>query len=252
MQLTLNQKAWKKFPWEKTAPYDASNLIIFLSRNTAVAIKNIRSEADNLTFSISQVMTHEDYAHIFACTNFHKQLEDFVEKMDTRLERFFITNKASYIFFDEEEQEALKGIVKGLSFTCRCEILRRKKTGEFVRFSISDSTQSEWEKLSEMLKSIGVEVKMSLDEYMRYAAKHRVFSAKFKNAEKSKIQEILKEYPEFDKDKKSEIKKAYRQYSKDCHPDTHPDDESAQEKFAKLNKAYEELCKTAWYERKEE
>ncbi len=38
-----------------------------------------------------------------------------------------------------------------------------------------------------------------------------------------------------------EIKKAYRQLAKQYHPDLHPDDQEAQEKFKQINEAYEVL-----------
>ena len=38
-----------------------------------------------------------------------------------------------------------------------------------------------------------------------------------------------------------EIKKAYRKLAKKYHPDLHPDDEKAHEKFSEINEAYEVL-----------
>lgn len=38
-----------------------------------------------------------------------------------------------------------------------------------------------------------------------------------------------------------EIKKAYRKLAKECHPDLHPDDKQAEERFKELNEAYENL-----------
>lgn len=40
---------------------------------------------------------------------------------------------------------------------------------------------------------------------------------------------------------KDEIKKAFRESAKKCHPDLHPDDKYAQDKFKELNEAYEVL-----------
>ena len=38
-----------------------------------------------------------------------------------------------------------------------------------------------------------------------------------------------------------EIKRAYRKKAKECHPDLHPDDQSAVERFKELNEANEVL-----------
>lgn len=49
-----------------------------------------------------------------------------------------------------------------------------------------------------------------------------------------------------------EIKKAYRRKAKECHPDLHPDDPTAEEKFKEVNDAYEVLSdsdKRAKYDR---
>ena len=246
MRLVLNTKAWGKFPWKQAAPYNASDIVVFLSRNTAVVVRRIRDDGENINFSISQLMQSESYSHVFACVDFEKSLQNFVSIMDTRLERFFKTEKADYIFFDEEEQSALKDIVKGLSLSCQCEVLRRKKdTGTFESFNIMNSSKEDWDVLGKMLKKLGVEVVTSVDEYMRLKGK-RVFS--FRNREDDAVKKILQDFPEFDKPTKKEIKQAYRNYSKDCHPDTHPDDDGA--RFARLNESYEILCKTSWYEKK--
>ena len=39
----------------------------------------------------------------------------------------------------------------------------------------------------------------------------------------------------------SEIKSAYRKKAKECHPDLHPDDKTAEERFKELNEANEVL-----------
>ena len=38
-----------------------------------------------------------------------------------------------------------------------------------------------------------------------------------------------------------EIKKAYRKMAKECHPDLHPNDKQAEERFKELNEAHEVL-----------
>ena len=40
---------------------------------------------------------------------------------------------------------------------------------------------------------------------------------------------------------KDDIKKSYRRLAKKYHPDLHPDDKNAQDKFKELNEAYEVL-----------
>ena len=39
-----------------------------------------------------------------------------------------------------------------------------------------------------------------------------------------------------------QIKRAYRQLAKKYHPDLHPGDKKAEEKFKEINEAYEVLC----------
>ena len=49
-----------------------------------------------------------------------------------------------------------------------------------------------------------------------------------------------------------EIKQAYRRKAKECHPDLHPNDKTAEERFKELNEAYDVLsdpAKRAQYDR---
>lgn len=43
-------------------------------------------------------------------------------------------------------------------------------------------------------------------------------------------------------DSEDTIKKAYRKAAKECHPDTHPGDKKAEERFKEIGEAYRILC----------
>lgn len=43
-------------------------------------------------------------------------------------------------------------------------------------------------------------------------------------------------------DSEEAIKRAYRKAAKECHPDTHPQDRGAEERFKEIGEAYRILC----------
>lgn len=247
MNLTLTPRAWQKMPWDKVAPYNDRELVLFLSPNLSIVLRRIRSITDNLPFNIKQLMQHDDYKTIFACPDFEGRLETFAKGMDTRLERVFVTKKSTYLFFDEEEQESLKSIVSDVALTCVCEIQRRKKVDNtFSVCPLATMTESDYTNIAAKLKKAGIECHITLDEYMRYTKKFHTF--KRKDKDKETLDKIFADFPELNKDSKQATKKAYKKYAAEMHPDKNPDNPEAVQRFQELQDAWEDLQKTKYFQ----
>ena len=247
MNLVLTPRAWQKMPWDKIAPFNDRELVLFLSPNLSIVLRRIRSITDNLPFNIKQLMQHDDYKTVFACPDFESRLENFAKGMDVRLERVFTTKKSTYLFFDEEEQDSLRSIISDIALTCVCEIQRRRKSDNtFVLCPLTTMSEADYANISQKLKRAGVECQITLDEYMRYTKKFHTF--KRKDKDKDVLDKIFLDFPELNKESKQSVKKAYKKYAAELHPDKNPDNPEAVQKFQELQDAWEDLQKTKHFQ----
>ena len=61
---------------------------------------------------------------------------------------------------------------------------------------------------------------------------------RFSRDDKKKMEELNLNFEEFSIEN---LKKQYKKLAKTCHPDLHPDDKEAEEKFKRLTEAYKKL-----------
>ena len=246
MNLTLTPKSWQRMKWEYVAPYNDRDLVLFLSPNLSLVLRKIRSTSDNLPFNIKQLMQHDDYKVVFCCNDFEKRLSTFAKNMDTRLERVFVTKKSTYLFFDKEEQDSLRGIISDVSLTCTVEIQRRRKIDDtFVSCPLQTMLEENYQQIAQKIAKAGVICEISLDEYMRYTKKFHTF--KRKDKDKDILEEVFKDFPNLKQNSKAETKSAYKKYASEFHPDKNPDNPEAQEKFTQLQDAWEKLQDTRYF-----
>ena len=249
MYLSLQPQSWRKLKWEQVAPFNENDLIMFLSPNLALVISGIRNSAgENLEFSIKNIMQHEKYKTVFACNDFSKALDNFAEIMDARLERYFITKKAKYIFFDEEEQSTLRRIVREFSLTCKVTIHRRRKdTLTFEPRPMQLITSDEWAKIGSKISKAGVYCISTPDEYMRMSGRKRYPGRGILEREREQLRKIFEMFPDLNQHDLNQLKKAYREYAKKYHPDLNQGDESANQLYLKLQEAMAFIENTRWY-----
>lgn len=254
---TLSKESYLKIPWAKAVPYDNNDILICLSSNVSILMKNIR-DFNGKRFSIAAVMTSDSHKDTFFSEAelkemkdddgkkkvFQDRLKSFAGEMECILERYFITNKMPrYIFFDKKEQEFLSKMFSSMPWSCEISVLRR---GEEI--DITTLSPAGIQNLNKLLKPMSVKVELGLSDYLRLMGKKVKFD--FKNREELLLDRIFRDYPELKVEDLASFKKIVKQKFKELHPDKN-DSDTAENDFNKFKTAVDELKNTAWYRKLE-
>jgi hypothetical protein len=246
---TVNTKT-SKIPFDKIVPYDEENLIVYCTKNVALILKNIRDDKGGI-FSIKEFMLSQT---VFACKDFRKRCDEFIEIMGARLERYFDTKKAEYIFFDEEEQAALKTLFTKHTLFCDVVVSIRNEEGRMEVMTFDEMIEREipYVKVGKYLEGLGVRYEMSPRKFWmemgRYKEKREDVKSKMEEIlnrkEKKVVDTFLKKYPIFNVKTKQEFSARYKKAAKKFHPDVNP---AGAEIFKTLLEDMDEIKKTRWY-----
>lgn len=248
----------RKIPFEQIAPFNDDDLMVMLSSEVAIVLRNIMNE-DGKYFSIKNIMMNND---VFGCKDFKETCDEYSKIMHGRLERFFETKKSMHIFFDIEEQSFIKDIFTKNNISCIVDIYI-KKINEFIKVPIELLEHSEYRKFRPFIKTLGIQAVISPEMYFNLnmlkkefgdkATKRSPFSFRDiidrKVRESNRIKKITEKYPIFKAVKnKKDFKDAYHKLCKELHSDTGGDDKL----FIKMKEDVELLKKTQWYKKLKE
>lgn len=254
--LTLTTQSWGKLPVNQMAPYDANDLIVFLSPKVAILLKNIVG-FDRSKFSIMSAMTSDTHKDVFFTEKelkkmtdddkkkevFKSKLEGFALDRENRLERYFITGKMPrYIFFDNKEQTVIHKILSDIPWYCQVIILR-KTDGKFKPVALDELSSSGLTNFKKLLGPIKLKVDLSMEEYCMLKGKSCRPTI---NKDELTTKRIFEKYPYLNVETQEEFKKVTREKLKELHPDRNKDKDTTEE-FQNLNDAIRDLEETMWY-----
>lgn len=154
--------ALKRAPIERAIPFDNDDLMIFVSPTIAFRLCNIVSEIGE-KFSIRQYM--EAKTDVFGKEPFEERMKSFAEIMQARIERFFVTDKSDYLFFDEEEQRFIVKALCRQGLSCSVKIYRfhANEKAELLDFLSLDRREAE--RVSKFLSACRVRMVVDCREY---------------------------------------------------------------------------------------
>lgn len=250
--IKLDNKSWGILPFEKAAPHNDHDIVIFLSSKTAILLSNIRNFQGE-RYSIGKIMTSENHRDVFFTEDelsrmrgvdpaevFTDKLKAFAYEMDQRLERYFVTNKMPrYIFFDEKEQDLMRMVFSSVPLFCEIRLLSRK-SGDWKEIPFENLSSDGYQNLRSMLGGVKLIAEMSIESYLRSVGtriKPRT------DIDKITSDRILSEYPQLDVATFDEYKKAKRSLQKSLHPDAGGD----ADKFKAFSEAIKQLETTKWF-----
>lgn len=239
----------RNIPFEKVIPYNKDDLLLVEDKDIAIRLTNIMDENENI-FSISYTMENEK---IFNCKDFNARCQEFAEIFPARLERYFDTSKADYLFFDLEEQKMLEKIFKMSNLNCSV-VIYMEKDGEFKEVELENLGFKESRRCLQVLNKYKVRAVTRVDEYykLKQASKHSAEETKKKFDEMAKRQnekvmgKYFKRYSKLSGFKtKSEVNTYYKKLVKKYHPDKGGDGDI----FVIINEDFKIIKSSKWFER---
>ena len=253
--------ALRKAPFERAMPFNDKDLMILVSPEYGLRLCNITTEQGE-TFEIKSFMIsnkdEKGKKNIFNCENFDERLLEFADIFQGRVERFFITNKSDYIFFDLEEQKFLRKLMSRPGLSCSVEIYKYYKDKSPERIDYLNIEYKEAMKITRFLNACGVKMIMTARDYY-YLAKSRHEQTKdrrskyqdfMNNKKEGEMTTFYKRYPKLkDLDTQERVNKYFKKLTIKYHPDRNiaKGGEDTTNICAQIREDFDNIKESIWY-----
>lgn len=246
--LMMFSKDLKRLPFESIIPYDENDLLLIANPYLSFRITNMVDDNNNY-FSIKSIM--QDNAVPFACPDFNVRCFEFAKIMEARIERYFVTKKVTYLFFDDEEQIFLRNVIRKNTLTASIIIYMRSDVREpFKEIYYTDLDRKEYMDISKYLRRLRIMAVVKPDRYYTmYTTTKKEAKERFDNLRKNKNKEFMKKmYHKYPKLKQVKTKEQFRNYYRGLSKKYHPDSPNgSHELFAEISSEFELLRETYWF-----
>lgn len=256
--LTIFSTGLKKLDFSRVIPFNDDDLLYMIDKNTALRISNISTDKGAI-FTIKHIMetseieTGTSKQKVFGSTPFEERIKEFNAIMETRLERYFDTNKSEYIFFDKEEQNFLtKEIFSKLSMSGLVFVYIRTDDG-FAEIDMLDLDVKTSRVIISVLNKLKIRALMRASDY--YDA-NRIIRDRINRAKKRfktknmqmKVDRMKVFYLRYPKLQSYSTSKEVDKYFKMLKRKYHPDKETGNhDTFVMINNDFKDLQNTSWY-----
>lgn len=240
-------KDLKRLSFDNIIPFNEDDLLIIANPYLSFRLTNIVDENNNF-FSIKSIMLDND---VFACKDFNVRCKEFARIMEARIERYFMTNKVSYLFFDDEEQNFLKGLIRRNTLSATVAIYMRDDVRKsYEEIDYTDLSHKEHMEVSKYLRRLRAMMIVRPERYYTmYVSSKKDAKERFEKFKKGKdknfMQSMRDKYKKLSDIKtKKQFASYYRGLSKKYHPDMPG---GSHELFAQINVDFESLKETYWF-----
>lgn len=228
--------ALRKAPFERAMPFNDKDLFILINPEIGIRLCNITTE-QGLEFCIRDFITLDD-EKVFKCDDFEQKMKDFVEILPSRIERFFVTEKSDYIFFDLEEQKYLRKIMSRPGLSCSVELYKFDKNKPAEKIDMLSLPHKESRFVLNMMSAWRVRAIVDVREYYQIAkddfdekeerrARYEEFMKRAKP--KDPMEDLFKKYPKLKTlDTKAKVDKYFKKLTVKYHPDNYRDRDTTQ------------------------
>lgn len=242
--------ALRKAPFERSMPFNEKDLMILISPEYGFRLCNITKETGD-SFEIGSFIVQNP--EVFGKQKYTERVHEFAEIFHGRVERFFITKKNDYIFFDLEEQKFLRKLMSKPGLSCSVELYRYHKDKSPEKIDILDLPYEDGKIITKFLAACKVRHVDNCREYY-YANKKRHDRTRYQfNKEeferrKQKEDELNKYFKKYPKLQSLDTKKKVNLYFKKLTVKYHPDKQDGDaELCTEIRGDFENLKETAWY-----
>jgi len=245
--LMLFSAGIRRLPTERLIPFDDSDLMLMVSPTVGLRLANMITE-DGEKFKIGDIM--EQKKEIFECDSLKERMEEFAEIREGRFERFFVSKKAKYLFFDQEEQKYLKQTMFALNLNCSVEIYIQDIDG-FQRIELEELPAKRRTYILNEFKRLMVRTVLDVKEYYdMFFNKNGDSDKNIRKDVKEKMEKLFSKYPKL---KLIKTKKDFKRYKKFLSMKYHPDvSEENGDIIAKINNDFDTLKDSSWYKNLED
>lgn len=231
------------FDFSRIFPYK-TDFMYMISPNIGLRLCNFLT-VDGKQFKIEMIMQEEK--DVFHCEDVKERLRSFNEILDSRLERFFITKKSKYIFFDGEEQIYLKDVFEKAGLSCTVEVYL-STCENFEKVELRDLKPRDRNFVINTMKKMKVRWVSDLQDYIVLERKANNDEAPvgFKNPKSEFMEEMQSKFPKLAEIRTTEQFKKYERFlSMKYHPDV--SESKDVDLYAKIRKDLDLLKKSSWY-----
>lgn len=258
--LTIFSAGLKKLDFGRVIPFNDDDLLYMIDKNTALRISNISTDKGAM-FTVKYIMETSETTtssgsmkrKVFGSKLFEERIKEFNAILETRLERYFDTQKSEYIFFDKEEQEFLsKDVFSKLSMSGIVFVYVRTDEG-FGEVDLLDLDIKTARAVISNLNKLKIRALMKASDYYdankiirdRINGARRKFKKKELKMKVDRMKGFFIRYPKLSEFKtSSDVDKYFKFLKRKYHPDKETGNHDI---FVIINDDHKDIQNTSWY-----
>lgn len=247
--LMMFSGALRKAPFERAIPFNENDLMILINPYLGIRLCNVVKETGE-NFKIGSFIMQNP--EIFGKQGYSERIKEFAEIFHGRVERFFVTKKNDYLFFDLEEQKFLKKLMSKSGLSCSVELYKYSKDKAPEKINYLDLTYKQSVPVTKFLSSYKIRAVMDCRDY--YNVNKRKYDenrfdfekmkSDIKNKKESEMQTFYSKYPKL---KGLDDKKRVNLYFKKLTIKYHPDKGGDADICSSIRQDFENIKSTRWY-----
>lgn len=241
----------KRMPLERAIPFDNDDLMVIVSPEIGFRLCNIASELGEV-FSIKSLVNSRE--KVFGKVKFEDRVKDFAEVFQAKLERFFVTQKIDYLFFDGEEQREIRKVLCKPGLSCSVEIYRifKDKPPEILDFLSLEKKEAN--KITKFLSACSVRTVIDCREYYYICNTKGInktpgagFERKNEKKKTKENEQMEKFFKRYSKLSSFKSKEKVNNYFKKLVVKYHPDKGGDPKLCAQVTSDFNIIKKLGWY-----
>lgn len=243
--MIIGSRALSKLPFDQAIIFNDKDLLIMVNTQVGFRLRNICDEVGRV-FSISALM--KENTEVFGEIELKERVNAFLRHFTSKTERFFVTHKGNFIFFDTVEQAFLRKSLSSPGLSCSVDIYKIYENCEFQLIDYRSLDKVNAKIVIRYLDDCAVRevIPCSHAYKSNIGGRRRVYGEKV-GVEFTKT--IFDEYSYYKKLKLITNKKSFNRYFKLLKANYHPDRTGSEDSeiFKIICEDYDKLKNTEWY-----